>query len=134
MIQRCLANRTSALSFSSSGTVDNQYWVGSACSLGHSINSHSGGCGSLRSESRWAARVRTAAKREGPLCLVPCRHDTFFHAGAGSDTASSFTDTGCCCWPRCRNWGGRPLPFHCGLPRGPSPGFHTVTEDMIPTP
>ena len=57
-----LAPETSARS--SAGKLDSQYFVGSDASFGHSIKSHSSGCGSVRFSSRWAGRTRTAAKRE----------------------------------------------------------------------
>jgi hypothetical protein len=48
MIQRCLAIFTRDFSEVFFGTVDSQYLVGSASLFGHSIRSHSSGCGYVR--------------------------------------------------------------------------------------
>ena len=48
----------------SSGRVESRYLVGSRSPSGHSISSHSSGCGAVSFPSREAGRIRTAAKRE----------------------------------------------------------------------
>jgi DNA replication protein DnaC len=44
--------------------------------------------------SRWAARTRTAAKRERRFCFTPCRQVMVFQAEAGKDKANCLTATG----------------------------------------
>jgi hypothetical protein len=56
MRQRNLARSTRRAKAISFGSVESQYLVGSFSPLGHSINSHSSGQGSLRSKSRLAMR------------------------------------------------------------------------------
>src|ERR1700719_2627196 len=71
---------------------ESQYLVGSRSASGHSISSHSSGCGAVSLRSRVAGRIRTAAKREGRVWLEPSRQDTSRQASFGSVVASA--------WPR----------------------------------
>ena len=94
----------------SSGIVESQYLVGSFSSLGHSINSHSSGQGSLRSKSRLAMRTRRRAKRDLSGTLVPSRQVIVRQALAGRLKARSLTLTGRCVSSRRSRLVGRPRP------------------------
>src|SRR5215471_1725038 len=103
MIQRCLAKRTRSRSFVWAGSVDNQYLIGSASDFGHSISSHSSAWGARPQLSRFAGRMRTAAKRERKGLRVPSRQLTVFQTESDKLTANSRTLTG---WRRTKV-GGR---------------------------
>src|ERR1700677_2365799 len=107
MIQRCLAKRTRSESLVEAGKVDNQYLVGSASWLGHSMSSHSSARSSLLSSSRWAGRTRRAAKRERRGFRVPSRQRTIFQAEGSNLLANSRTAIGVCWRFRRSNLVGR---------------------------
>src|SRR5260221_3586105 len=69
-------------------------FVGALSPLGHSINSHSSGRGSLRLTSLRATRIRTRAKREDRRSAMPSRHSTLCQARLGKLNASSLTEIG----------------------------------------
>src|ERR1700683_5741251 len=125
MIQRCLAKRTRSESLVEAGKVDNQYLVGSASWLGHSISSHSSARSSLLSSSRGGGRTRRAAKRERRGFRVPSRQLTVFQAEGAKLIANSRTATGACLSSRRNRLVGRPIPFHFRLGSGAWPDFHT---------
>jgi len=91
---RCLAVYASCLSEAVSGNVENQYLLGSASPLGHSISNHSAACGSARQVSRCAGRTRTAANRDRRFFFTPSRQVIYFQAIAGSSCARCLTVTG----------------------------------------
>src|SRR5580658_5700742 len=131
MIQRCLASFTNSRCEVSAGSVENQYLAGSRSPLGHSINSHSSGWGSLLLKSRCAGRTRVAAKRERSFVLLPSRHVTVFHSWDGNDSASCFTETGWWFLSRRKHFAGRLLPGLAGS--GAFPEGQTVVGPRTPT-
>ena len=94
MRQRSFAVSTRTSIGVSSGKVESQYLVGSRSASGHSISSHSSGCGAVSLPSRVAGRIRTAAKREVRVWLEPSRQDTSRQASFGSVVASALAETG----------------------------------------
>jgi hypothetical protein len=74
---------------------------------------------------------RSEARTKTLLCPLP--PVTVFQAEAGRLCASSLTAIGL--WPLSRRntLVGRPSPFHSAFDRGASPGFQTLTDDMLPT-
>src|SRR3989304_5081122 len=133
MRQRILAVLTKSTSVVSAGNVASQYFVGSGCPAGHSINNHCSSRRVLRLSSRCAARTRTAAKRDDKIALVPSRHCTVRHRRAFKDCANAFTLTGLACGPRCNRVGGRPILWRGLGGIGPVPAAHTVVLDCTPT-
>ena len=77
--------------------------------------------------------MRSAAKRERSVLRVPSRQPTIFQAERGRLIANSRTERGACRESRRNNLVGRPIPFHFRLGSGAWPGFHTLTEDWMPT-
>ena len=78
----------------SSGRVESQYLVGCFSSFGHSMSSHSSGCGVARFQSREAGRIRMAVKREDRVSLEPSRQDTVRQASGASVIANRLAETG----------------------------------------
>src|ERR1700736_629423 len=85
----------------SSGKVENQYFVGSVWSSGHSIRSHSSARNSLSKLSRCAGRTLHRAKREERQSVVPSRQVIVCHASRGRLRARVLTEIGGGC-SRCR--------------------------------
>src|SRR5262245_26899736 len=133
MRQRNLARSTKRLKAMFLGSVDSQYFVGSFSLLGHSINSHSSGHGSVRSKSRLAMRMRRRAKRDLSAPFVPSRHVIVRHALPGRPNARSLIETGRCWASRRKSLVGLPRPGIEALGgKGPVPGAHTVVVDRTP--
>src|SRR3990167_5841037 len=133
MRQRILATLTNSTSGVSWANVDSQYFVGSGSPAGHSINNHCSSRRVLRPSSRWAARTRTATKREDNFALVPSRHSTVRQRTAFKDSANAFTLIGIAPAPRRHRVGGRPVLFGSLGGSGPVPLDHTVVTDCTPT-
>src|SRR6202162_4025983 len=92
MRQRSLARSTSCVKLMFSGSVESQYFVGSASSSGHSINSHSGDS-SLGISLLYPTRTRTRAKREDSWSAEPSRHVTVRQACFGRPSATFLAET-----------------------------------------
>src|SRR3990172_13049043 len=133
MRQRSWASRTRSATGVVAGSVDNQYFVGSASPRGHSISNHSSGRGAARCSSRWAGRTRSRVKRERIVPRVPSRHVTVRHAVVGSATASCLRLRGGGVGGGRPHVGGRPRPVHRFGGRGASPGGHAVVSFFTPT-
>src|SRR3990172_10283743 len=133
MRQRILAVLTKSTSVVSAGTAPSQYFVGSGCPAGHSINNHCSSRRVLRLSSRCAARTRTAAKRDDKVALVPSRQRTVRHRCGVNVSANPFTLSGVLPITRCHRVLGRPILFLALGGTGPVPAAHTVVTDCTPT-
>src|SRR6266851_4210344 len=96
--------------------------------LGPLDQPHSSPCRS----SRWAARMRTRAKREDSRSALPSRQPIVRQARLGKPSASSLTETGRCVASRRVRVGGRPWPDHRLGASGCVPGAHTEVLDRMP--